>query len=300
MTHATPATPPITKAVIPVGGLGTRFLPATRTLPKLLLPVLNIPVIDYAVREAAGAGVTDIAIVMSPGMESVVDYFQDQVVLERELETRGRDELLEAQLEIASLANVTTVYQHEPRGPGHAILQAREFCDDEAFVTFFPDDVIINEVSATEQLLQVYRQHGGSVIAVAEAADEIVHTKGIIGGSRVGDGVYSVDALVEKPALEDAPSNLAIVGRYVLDNGVFEYLAEEHSGAGGEIQITDAIASLLGRSPVHARKFEGFHADTGNPGGMLEAAIHVARQDPELADVVRRALGGDPESSRLC
>ena len=282
--------PVITKAVIPVGGLGTRFLPATRTVPKPLLPVLNVPVIEYAVREASAAGVTDIAIVMSPGMESVADYFGNQTVLEGELRSRGRDELLEAQLEIASLANVTTVYQHVPRGPGHAILQARDFCDGEPFVTIFPDDVILNDVSATEQLMQVYRQHGGSVIAVAEEADEIVHTKGIVGGSDVGDGVYAVDVMVEKPALKDAPSNLAIVARYILDNAVFDYLAEERSGAGGEIQITDAIASLLGNSPVHARKITGFHADTGNPGGMLEAAIHVAKQDSLLAEIVKRAL----------
>jgi UTP--glucose-1-phosphate uridylyltransferase len=280
----------ITKAVIPVGGLGTRFLPATRTVPKILLPVLNVPVIEYAVREAAGAGVTDIVVVMSPGMESVTEYFQSQPVLERELKAKGRDEMLAAQLEIASLAHVTNVYQHEPRGPGHAILQAREFCDGESFVTIFPDDVIIHDTTATEQLLQVYRQHGGSVIAANEAPDEIVHTKGIIGGSKVGEDVYSVDELVEKPTLEDAPSNLAIVGRYVLDNSVFDYLAQEKSGAGGEIQITDAIASLIGNSPVHARKLSGFHADTGNPGGMLEAAIHVAKQDPELAEVVNRAL----------
>ena len=290
MPSATPNVPAITKAVIPVGGLGTRFLPATRTVPKLLLPVLNVPVIEYAVREAAAAGVRDIAIVMSPGMESVAEYFQSQTVLEQELKARGRDELLEAQLEIASLASVTTVYQHEPRGPGHAILQAREFCDGEPFVTIFPDDVIIHDTSATEQLLQVYRQYGGSVIAATEAPDEIVHTKGIIGGTEVGEGVYSVDALVEKPSREEAPSNLAIVGRYILDNGVFNYLNEERTGAGGEIQITDAIASLIGNSPVHARRLAGFHADTGNPGGMLEAAIHVAKQDPELADVVKRAL----------
>lgn len=282
--------PVITKAVIPVGGLGTRFLPATRTVPKPLLPVLNVPVIEYAVREAAMAGITDIAIVMSPGMESVADYFGNQAILERELRERGRDELLEKQLEIASLANVTTVYQHDPKGPGHAILQARDFCDGESFVTIFPDDVIINDVSATEQLMQVYREHGGSVLAVSKAADEIIHTKGVVGGESLGSGVYEVDALVEKPSLQDAPSNLAIVARYVLDNGVFDYLAEEHTGAGGEIQITDAIASLLGNSPIHAREIIGFHADTGNPGGMLKAAIHVAKQDPELAKLVRQAL----------
>jgi UTP--glucose-1-phosphate uridylyltransferase len=290
MTNPIVESPVVTKAVIPVGGLGTRFLPATRTVPKPLLPVLNVPVIEYAVREAAEAGVTDIAIVMSPGMESVADYFGNQDVLERELRARGRDELLEVQLEIASLANVTTVYQHDPKGPGHAIHQAREFCDGEPFVVIFPDDVIIHDDSATEQLMQVYREYGGSVIAVAEAPDEIVHTKGIVGGNEVTPGVYSVDVMVEKPALEDAPSNLAIVARYVLDNAVFDYLAEERSGAGGEIQITDAIASLLGNSPIHARRIEGFHADTGNPGGMLEAAIHVARQDPELSEIVKRAL----------
>lgn len=282
--------PVVTKAVIPVGGLGTRFLPVTRTVPKPLLPVLNVPVIEYAVREAAEAGVTDIAIVMSPGMESVADYFGNQAVLEKELRDHGRDKLLESQLEIASLANVTTVYQHEPNGPGHAIYQAREFCDGEPFVVIFPDDVIIHDVSATKQLLQVYREHGGSVIAVAEALDEIVHTKGIVGGEEISSGVYSVDTMIEKPALENAPSNLAIVARYVLDNDVFEYLAKECSGAGGEIQITDAIASLLGNSPIHAHKISGFHADTGNPGGMLEAAIHVAKQDPELSEVVRRTL----------
>ena len=290
MPNATPKVPSLTKAVIPVGGLGTRFLPATRSVPKLLLPVLNVPVIEYAVREAAAGGVRDIAIVMSPGMESIAEYFQNQSVLERELKVRGRDELLEAQLEIVSLASITTVYQHEPRGPGHAILQARDFCDGEAFLTIFPADVIINDTSASEQLLQVYRHHGGSVIAATEAPDEIVPTKGIIGGTEVGDGVWSVDALVEKPTLEDAPSNLAIVGRYVLDNGVFEYLDDERTGAGGEIQLTDAIASLIGNSPVHALRLAGFHADTGNPGGMLEAAIHVAKQDPELAEIVRRAL----------
>jgi len=290
MTNRSANHPPVTKAVIPVGGLGTRFLPATRTVPKPLLPVLNVPVIEYAVREAAEAGVTDIAIVMSPGMESVADYFSNQEVLERELRARGRDELLERQLEIASLVNVVTVYQHDPKGPGHAILQAREFCDGEPFVTIFPDDVIINETSATEQLMQVYRQHGGSVLAVSETPDDIIHTKGVVGGSASGNGVHEVDALVEKPALEDAPSNLAIVARYILDNGVFDYLAEERAGAGGEIQITDAIASLLGNSPIHAREISGFHADTGNPGGMLQAAIHVAKQDPELSEIARAAL----------
>ena len=290
MSNLSSDKPVITKAVIPVGGLGTRFLPATRTIPKPLLPVLNVPVIEYAVREAAAAGITDIAIVMSPGMESVADYFGNQAVLERELKARGRDELLEAQLEIASLANIMTVYQHDPKGPGHAILQARDFCKGEPFVALFPDDLIINEPSATEQLMQVYREHGGSVIAVSPTANEIIHTKGVVGVRTFGSDVHEVDSLVEKPKLEDAPSNLGIIARYILDNEVFEYLSKKHIGANGEIQITDAIASLLGNSPIHAREISGFHADTGNPSGMLQAAIHAAKQDPAMAEIVRTAI----------
>ena len=283
--------PPITKAVIPVGGLGIRFLPVTRTVPKPLLPILNVPVIEYAVREAAAAGITDIGIVMSHGMEPVADYFQRQPKLEAQLKQRGEDELLAAQIELASLANVITIFQDEPKGPGHAILQAQEFCDGESFVTIFPDDVIINRPSATEQLIKVYKKHGGSVIGVNEAKNEVIPTKGIIGGKPVSNGVHTVETLVEKPAIEDAPSNLAIVARYILDNRVFDHLTMEVPGANNEIQITDAIATLIGISPIHAVTLIGFHADTGNPGGMLEAAIYLAKQDPALSDVVNKALG---------
>jgi len=285
-----PSTHPITKAVIPVGGLGTRFLPATRTVPKPLLPVLNVPVIEFAVREAAEAGITDVAIVISPGMESVIDYFNNQTVLESELHSHGRTKLLQSQREITSLANIVTVYQNDPKGPGHAIFQARDFCAGDSFLVIFPDDLIFNNISATEQLLEVYREHGGSVIAVVKTAKEIIHTKGVVGGSHTGDGVISIDQLIEKPAPETAPSDLAIVARYILNNDVFNHLEEERSGAGGEIQITDAIAAMIGNSPVHARQIVGFHADTGNPGGMLLAAIYLAKRDPELAGIVQRVL----------
>ena len=285
---------PITKAVIPVAGLGTRFLPATRTIPKPLLPILNVPVIEYAIREVVAAGITDVALVMSPGMEAVSDYFGHQAALERELRDRGRDELLAEQLEIAGLASVTAVYQDVPKGPGHAVLQAREFCDDAPFVLVFPDDVIFGPVSATEQLMQVYREHGGSVIAVLPADEDDIPRKGIVGGSDPdSNGVMTVSELVEKPTLEDAPSNLGIVARYVLDNGVFDYLAEERAGAGGEIQITDAIESLLGKSPIHARQLDGFHADTGNPQGMLDAAVYVeSRNNPDAAARLKSIIDG--------
>lgn len=290
MDNQTSKSTPIKKAVIPIAGLGTRFLPATRSIPKPLLPVLNVPVIEYAVREAVDAGVTDIAIIMSPGMESVADYFKPKKQLERELAARGNAKLHESQLAIASLANLVTIYQQDPKGPGHAIMQAKGFCNGDPFLVIFPDDLIISKISATEQLLQVYREHGGSVIAVTEAPDEIIQTKGIVAGSKISENIFSVNDLVEKPSLEKAPSNLAIVARYILDNSVFDHLAKEKIGSGGEIQLTDAIAALIGNTPIHARLLSGFHADTGNPEGMLEAAIHIAKQDPKLRENLLNAL----------
>lgn len=281
---------PIRKAVIPVAGLGIRFLPVTRAVPKILLPVLNVPVIEYAVREVVNSGITDIAIVMSRGMESVASYFGEQPELVRTLEERGRAELAALQREISSLANITTLYQDDPKGLGHAVLMARDFVGDEPFAVLLPDDVIWSDTPSTKQLIDVRSAHGGSVIAALEVPDEVVSQKGIIDGDEVADRVVSVRGLVEKPALEDAPSNLSIIGRYVLDPAVFEYLSGEHAGAGGEIQLTDAIEATLGAVPVHACRFEGHHVDTGNPGGMLQAALYEAGRDPALRKLVNEAI----------
>lgn len=281
---------PIRKAVIPVAGLGIRFLPVTRAVPKILLPVLNVPVIEYAVRDVVNSGITDIAIVMSRGMESVASYFGEQPELVRTLEERGRAELAALQREISSLANITTLYQDDPKGLGHAVLMARDFVGDEPFAVLLPDDVIWSDTPSTKQLIDVRSAHGGSVIAALEVPDEVVSQKGIIDGDEVADRVVSVRGLVEKPALEDAPSNLSIIGRYVLDPAVFEYLSGEHAGAGGEIQLTDAIEATLGAVPVHACRFEGHHVDTGNPGGMLQAALYEAGRDPALRKLVNEAI----------
>lgn len=283
-------TTPVRKAVIPVAGLGTRFLPTTRSVPKILLPILNIPVIEYAVREVVNSGITDIAIVMSRGMESVVDYFGEHKPLVDILEKRGKSDLAAMQREISSLATFTTLYQDNPRGPGHAILMAKEFVGNEPFAVLFPDDVIWDETPGVQQMLNVRAEHGGSVIASREVPEEVVPTKGIIDGDEVSERVISVRGLVEKPSLEDAPSNLSIIGRYVLEPAVFEYLEGEHAGAGGEIQITDAIESTIGKLPVHACRFKGYHADTGNPGGMLEAALYEAGNDPELRELVKSVI----------
>ncbi len=283
---------PVRKAVIPVAGLGTRFLPTTRSVPKILIPILNIPVIEYAVREVVNSGITDIAVVMSRGMEPVVDYFGEHKELVDILDERGKTDLANMQREISSLASITTLYQDNPRGPGHAVLMANEFVGGEPFAVLFPDDVIWHETPGTKQLLDVRTAHGGSVVAARAVPDEVVPTKGIIDGDEIGNGVFSVRGLVEKPSFEDAPSNLSIIGRYVLDPAVFEYLEGEHAGAGGEIQLTDAIEATIGSVPVHACRFEGHHADTGNPGGMLEAALYEAGKDPALRDLVRSAIDG--------
>ncbi len=281
---------PVRKAVIPVAGLGTRFLPTTRSVPKILIPILNIPVIEYAVREVVSSGITDIAIVMSRGMEDVVGYFGEHKPLVDILEERGKGDLADEQRKISSLASFTTLYQDEPRGPGHAVLMGKEFVNGEPFALLFPDDVIWHETPAVHQLIDVRAAHGGSVIATRAVPDEVIPTKGIVDGDEVADGVLALRGLVEKPSIEEAPSNQSIIGRYVLDPAVFEYLEGEHAGAGGEIQITDAIESTIGKVPVHACKFKGFHADTGNPGGMLEAALHEAGKDPELRKLVKSAI----------
>jgi UTP--glucose-1-phosphate uridylyltransferase len=279
-------TAPIRKAVMPVAGLGTRFLPATRSVPKILLPILSVPVIDYAVRELAEAGIKDVALVMSRGMESVADYFRPQEILERTLEQRGKTEELQRQREISSLARVEVFYQDEPLGIGDAVLKTRDWVGDEAFAVLFPDDVIWGEPGATQQLVGVRNQHGGQVIAAIEVPDEVVPSKGIIDGEALGDGNYRVRGLVEKPALQDAPSNLSIVGRYILDPAVFRHLEKGMVGAGGEVQLTDGIAATLDEVPMYAHPVVGRHVDTGNPAGMLEAALFEAEHDPALRDLV--------------
>lgn len=276
---------------MPVAGLGTRFLPATRSVSKVLIPILNVPVIEYAVREVVASGITEIAIVMSRGMEEVTEYFGEQKTLVDTLEERGKGDLAAMQREISSLASVTTLYQDDPRGLGHAVYMAREFVGDEPFAVVLPDDVIWAQTPATQQLIEVRgTRGGGSVLAALEVPDEVVSSKGIIDGDEVTDGVYSVRGLVEKPSLEDAPSNLSIIGRYVLEPTVFDYLEEEHAGAGGEIQLTDAIEATIGKLPVFACRFDGHHADTGNPGGMLEAALYEAGKNPALRELVKSAI----------
>ncbi len=280
----------VRKAVIPAAGLGTRFLPVTRAVPKALLPVINTPLIHYAVEEAAAAGIRDVVLILGPGMDAVADYFTQQAVLEATLRERGHADLLKEQRRISELVDLAVIQQHYPKGNGDAVLLAKDFIGDEAFAVFFPDDLIWGNPPAIAQLLAVRERFGGSVIAAREVPREQVSKFGIIDGPLAEPGVFAVKRLVEKPKPDQAPSNMAVVGRYVLDPSVFERLEKLRPGAGGEIWLADAIAAMIGESPVHACAIQGRHADAGVPVGLLQAALYEARKDPVLREAVIAAV----------
>jgi UTP--glucose-1-phosphate uridylyltransferase len=280
----------VRKAVIPIAGFGTRFLPATRTVPKALLPVVDTPSLDLAVREAAASGVEEIVLVTSAGQESAVAYFEHLPRLEAALEERGDEELLRRVLETADMVTVHAVPQDRQLGTGHAILMARDIVGDEPFAALLPDDVIWAAKPTIGAMAELHARTGGSVVAVREAPDEMLPKLGVIDpGVADGDAV-AVRGLVEKPAVADAPSNLAIVGRYVLTPDIFDVLAVQPPSGRGEIEITDAIAGLMPTQEVYAYRFPGVHFDTGTPAGMLKASVHAALRRPDMGDDMRRWL----------
>ena len=280
----------VRKAVILAAGYGTRLLPATKAVPKESLPLVDKPIIQYAVEEAAASGVEQIIIVTSAGKQAVEDHFDRSLELEQALAAKGDSERLEEMRSISRLANIVYVRQHEQLGIGHAVLTTKELVGDEPFVLFFPDDVIVSAVPAAQQVIAAFEAHGGSVLAVEEVAPEDVQSYGIIDGEAIGEGVYRVRSVVEKPKPADAPSNLGIVGRYVLTPQIFDALAETPPGAAGEIQLTDGISILLKSQPVFAYRFQGRRYDTGRPLGLLKAAVDVALQRPDLGPPLRRYL----------
>ena len=273
-----------TKAVIPVAGLGTRFLPVTRSVPKALLPVLGIPLVQHAVNDAVEAGITDIAFVEDS--RSVGSYFHSMPDLEGRLRQTGRDELADQMVEISSQARITSIKQLEPLGNGHAILLAKNFVDDEPFVVIFPDEILWGEYSSTAQILDVRDRYGGNVIAVTETSWDEVHTKGIVAGPSVEPNVIAIEQMVEKPRRDEAPSNLAIIGRYALDPAVFEHLERMERGAGGEIWLTDAIIACMDDYPTHAVTVEATRYDAGVPEGMFGATLHQAAKDPTMRQMI--------------
>ena len=283
----------IRKAVMPVAGFGTRFLPVTRAVPKNLLPVFDRPSVHLCVEEAVSAGIEDIIFIVSEGQDGpLTRYFGPQPELEDALASRNNAELLEQMREIAGMANVSCSIQTEQKGLGHAILMARGEVGDEAFAVFLPDDVIWADRPTIGEMIEVHRETGGNVVALEEVSDKDVPSKGIVAIERVSETTSRILDMVEKPALEDAPSNLAVVGRYVLTAEIFDTLENTPAGALGEIQLTDAIARHIESPGVYGYHFGGEHQDVGNPLGALKASVTAALKRQDVADDLRAWLSG--------
>jgi UTP--glucose-1-phosphate uridylyltransferase len=279
-------------AVFPAAGLGTRFLPATKAQPKEMLPLVDKPMIQYVVEEAVAAGLDRVCIVTGRGKRAIEDHFDSAVELEFYLQERGKWEELAQIKTISDLASVTYVRQKEPLGLGHAILCAQPLVGDEPFAVFLGDDIIVSDPPCIAQLLAVFEQHGDPVLAVKQVPTSQLSRYGVIRGTPIGENVYLVDDLVEKPAPEAAPSDLAIIGRYVLTPDIFPILAETPPDHRGEIQLTDALRRLRARRPLYAVRFTGQHFDTGEKLGFLKATVDMALARPDLGDAFREYLRG--------
>lgn len=273
----------IRKAVIPAAGLGTRFLPATKAQPKEMLPIVDKPTIQYIIEEAVASGIEDILIVTGRGKRAIEDHFDKSVELEVALEQKGQDELLQQVREISDLVTIHYVRQKEPLGLGHAIWCARSFVGDEPFAILLGDDVIDAPTPCLQQLIDRSEQHdGASILGVQPVPWEHVSRYGVVALESEQESGGPIRDVVEKPAREDAPSNLAILGRYILDAEIMPILENTQPGAGGEIQLTDAIRELARRKPVIAHPFTGRRFDVGDKQGFLEATVEFALKRPEL------------------
>jgi UTP--glucose-1-phosphate uridylyltransferase len=280
----------VRKAVFPAAGLGTRFLPATKASPKEMLPLVDKPLIQYGVEEAVASGIESIVIVTGRGKAAIEDHFDVSFELEKLLEERGKQAELKAMRAISEMARVSYVRQQEALGLGHAVLQARDLVGNEPFAVILSDDIIDSEVPALKQLLDVYEKHDAPVVAVFEVAGEAISRFGVIDGEEIEEGIYKIKDMVEKPAFADAPSNLAIIGRYVLTPDIFAEIEKTTPGAIGEIQITDAMRSLMKRRPFYAVRFEGKRYDAGDKLGFLIATVEFALKHEDLAAEFRDYL----------
>jgi len=284
----------VRKAVFPAAGWGTRFLPATKAQPKEMLPLVDKPVIQYAVEEAVAAGIEQVIIVNSSQKRVIEDHFDLNYELEHLLEEKGEIEKLRQVRAITDLAQIAYVRQKEQLGLGHAVLMAKDLIGHEPFAVLLPDDVIVSDRPCIGQLINAYHQHHGSVVALAEVPREETSRYGIIAGEPVegpdGDRTYRISQLVEKPEPDDAPSNLGVIGRYVLTPKIFEKLEQTQRGAGGEIQLTDAIQALMDEQSVFGYAFEGQRYDAGTTMGWLQASVELALARPDIGTEFRDYL----------
>lgn len=277
----------VRKAVFPAAGLGTRFLPATKAQPKEMLPLVDKPIIQYGVEEAVAAGADNIILVTGRGKNAIEDHFDVSIELESFLEARGKRTQLEEVRKISNMINFAYVRQGEPLGLGHAVLVTRELVGDEPFAVILGDDVIDAEPPAIKQLIDVFQKLDGPVLAVERVPREEISNYGVIAidaAAPLGPGIYKVRDLVEKPPREEAPSDLAIIGRYVLTPDIFPCLAATKSDRTGEIQLTNGLRELLKKRPIYACEVSGVRHDTGNKLGFLKAVVYFALRRPDLAD----------------
>ena len=280
----------IRKAVFPAAGLGTRFLPATKASPKEMLPLVDKPLIQYVVEEAVESGVESIIIVTGRGKSAIEDHFDISFELENMLRERGKDEMFEAARSVSELARISYVRQKQALGLGHAILQAKDFVEGEPFAVMLADDIVDAEVPALKQMLAVYEETGAPVLGTMQVEGEAISRFGVLDAEEVRPGVFRVRDMVEKPRFEDAPSDLAIIGRYILTPDIFEEIERTRPGAGGEIQITDAMRALLKKREFYAVRFEGTRHDAGDKLGFLIATVEFALKRPDLGPQFREYL----------
>ena len=280
----------VRKAVFPAAGLGTRFLPATKSSPKEMLPLVDKPLIQYVVEEAVASGIESIIIVTGRGKTPMEDHFDVSFELEKLLQERGKPELLKEMRAISEMARVSYVRQREALGLGHAVLQARDCVGDEPFAVMLSDDIIDSETPALKQLLDVYEKYDAPVIGTMQVAGEAISRFGVLAVDEIEDGIYSIKDMIEKPAISDAPSDLAIIGRYVLTPDIFDEIENTKPGAIGEIQITDAMRSLLKKRPFYAVRFKGTRYDAGDKLGFLIATVEFGLKRPDLAPEFREYL----------
>jgi UTP--glucose-1-phosphate uridylyltransferase len=283
----------IKRAIFPAAGLGTRFLPATKSMPKEMLPLVDKPVIQYVVEEAVASGLTNLVIITARGKSAIEDHFDVSYELEKILEERGKSDMRSRVSEVSQMVHIAYVRQKEALGLGHAVLIARNLMHDEPFAVLLGDDVFDAEVPCIRQMMDIYNQYEASVVALMEVPPEEVDRYGVIKGDPLpgsNDKLFEVQDMIEKPSVDEAPSNLAIIGRYILTPSIFNALAETEKGSGGEIQLTDGIKRLLGQERVLAYKFRGKRHDAGDKLGFLQATVEFALKNEELGSKFRSYL----------
>jgi len=280
----------ISKAVFPAAGLGTRFLPATKASPKEMLPLVDKPLIQYVVEEAVASGIDEVILITGRGKRAIEDHFDVAFELEEDLKAKGKHHLLSEIQRIADLVTFCYIRQKKALGLGHAVLTARRVVGDEPFAVLLGDDIIDSKVPALKQMMDVYKRYPATILAIQKVPRSQTQHYGIIDAKKIEDGVYLVKDLVEKPSADEAPSNLAIIGRYILTPEIFGALEQTRPGKGGEIQLTDGLRLLMQKQPIYAYEFQGVRHDAGDKLGFLKATVEFALKNREFGEAFRNYL----------